>query len=340
MRKSLSKYNKELSELIAESHTIVLVCHKNPDGDTLGSMLGLYQYLKDSDKKCSMISPSKLPHFLLWMDDMDKVTDHSVKPENSIESVQNADLIFMLDFNQLNRTAGIAGAIESSNAKKILIDHHPDPKVSADLIISEPGFSSTAELVFELVSNLENGPYLDKKFIEAIYVGMMTDTGNFNFGTYNGDTLRIVALMLDAGLDKDKITDKVYDNFSISRLRLKAYALHEKMVYYPQNKTAYIHLSQKDFDRFEYAEGDTEGFVNLPLSVKGVVFSVLFTEKKKFIKLSLRSKGSFDVNRIASKYFNGGGHRNASGGRYYGTMSECLDYFNRIIADIPELRNK
>jgi phosphoesterase RecJ-like protein len=172
----------------------------------------------------------------------------------------------------------------------------------------------------------------------AIYVGMMTDTGNFSFGTFNGDTLREVAVMLDNGLDKDFIVSSVYDNFSINRLRLQGFATYERLVYLNEYHTAYVYLSKADLDRFKYKVGDTEGFVNIPLMVKGTILSALFIEKENHIKVSLRSKGSFNVNSFAEEYFNGGGHFNASGGRFKGTMKECLAYFEKILDSQDNLK--
>jgi phosphoesterase RecJ-like protein len=244
----------------------------------------------------------------------------------------------MLDFNGLDRINKLAGLIKSSAAAKVLIDHHPGPAIDTDLTISETAMSSTAELVFELVAGLNNGYFLEEKFIEAIYVGMMTDTGNFNFGTFDGDTMRTVGLMLDSGLDKDYITDRVYDNFSVSRMRFKGYVLNEKMICLEDFSTAYICISAEELKRYNYVEGDTEGFVNLPLSISGIVFSALFIERSEYIKVSLRSKGDLDVNAIASSHFNGGGHRNAAGGKFFGNMEDCKKHFETVIKGIPLLQ--
>lgn len=218
-----------------------------------------------------------------------------------------------------------------------MIDHHPNPETDVDLLISEPGISSTAELVFSLIRDIEGDYYMDNEFIEAIYVGMMTDTGNFSFGTFDGDTLRQVALMLDEGLDRDAIMSNTYDNFSISRMRLKGFATYERLVFREEYNAAYIYLGREDLDRFNYKVGDTEGFVNIPLSVKGIIMSALFTEKEDHIKVSLRSKGDFNVNTFAAKYFEGGGHINAAGGRYDGTMKECLSYFEKLLENTNDL---
>jgi len=338
MKKTKGKYSKLLYDLLTGSNNIALVCHHNPDGDAIGSMLGFSRYLESLGKSTAMISPSPVQEFLLWMQSSKYIIINETEPGKAVKHIREADLIVMLDLNHIDRTGKLRDHILSSNAKKILIDHHPDPEIDVDLLISEPEFSSTAELIFSLVKELEGDYYLDKEFIEAVYVGMMTDTGNFSFGTFDGDTLRDVALMLDNGLDKDSIVSKVYDNFSINRMRLQGFATYKRLVFLEDYSTAYIYLSRADLDRFKHKTGDTEGFVNIPLTAKGIIMSALFIEKERHIKVSLRSKGDLEVNAIAAEYFNGGGHKNAAGGRYKGTLEECLDYFENLLEHIGPLR--
>lgn len=331
MRKTKSKYSKLLYDFFKRSDNIVLVCHQNPDGDAIGSMLGLAAYLEKLGKKAAMLSPDPVQEFLLWMKNSDSIIVNETQPGKTVKHIMEADLIVMLDLNHVDRTGKLRDHIIASKARKILIDHHPDPQFEADLLISEPDFSSTAELLFYLVREIEGKHYLAYEFIEPVYVGMMTDTGNFSFGTFNGDTLREVALMLDNGLDKDAIAGRVYDNFSINRLKLQGFATYERLVYLEEYDTAYIYLYRADLDRFKHKTGDTEGFVNIPLTVKGVLMSAIFIEKEDHIKISLRSKGELNVNSFAARYFNGGGHKNAAGGKYKGTMEECLGHFERVL---------
>jgi len=334
MRESTGKYIKELSESLETAGNISLVCHTNPDGDAIGSMLGLYHYLNEKGKNCSMISPSPLPEFLCWMDGVSKILVYSNDNKAVDKALEKTDLLVMLDFNHPARMGKLKAIQDLDFERSILIDHHPIPEVRAGLVISEPGFSSTSELVYDLITHLEGGDFVCEPFSDAIYVGMMTDTGNFSFGTYDGETLRIVSTLLDNGLKKDKITDLVYDNFSADRMRLKGFALSERMVVLPEYKTAYIYLSRDDLKRFNHKAGDTEGFVNLPLSIKDVNISVLFIEKKDHIKLSLRSKGSFSVNDFSRRYFKGGGHRNAAGGKLMLTLMESVSYFESLLPSI------
>jgi phosphoesterase RecJ-like protein len=332
MRESTGKYRKELSESFERSQNISLVCHTNPDGDAIGSMLGLYHYLKSKGKDCIMISPTPLQGFLLWMRGVQDILIYSDNPKIVKASLAETELLIMLDFNHPSRLGRAQFLMNLDINRRILIDHHPVPEVKADLVISEPKFSSTAELVYDLVTHLEGNDFVYEPFADAIYVGMMTDTGNFSFGSYDGETLRIVSTMLDNGLDKDKITDLVYDNFSADRMRLKGFALSERMVVLPEFRTAYIYLSMDDLLRFRHKVGDTEGFVNMPLSIKDIDMAVLFLEKEDHVKLSLRSKGEFSVNELSRQYFNGGGHRNAAGGRSELSLKESIKYFESILS--------
>jgi phosphoesterase RecJ-like protein len=339
MRKSVGKYIKELSKHIDDSSNIALICHVNPDGDAIGSMLGMYHYLVARKKNATMISPNQLQEFLKWIPGAGNIVNYDASPGNAVRHIKEADLVILLDFNDTSRIERLWPFVEETDNKVILIDHHPGPAINCDLLISEPGMSSTAELVYELVKGMEKQSFDKMDFIESIYVGMMTDTGNFNFGTFDGDTLRNVAGMLDSGLRKDFITNNIYDNFSANRMRLKGFALSERMVVFPHLHTAYIYLSKADLDRYNHVTGDTEGFVNMPLSIAGIIFSVLFIERNDHIKLSLRSKGAFDVNRFAFDHFNGGGHKNASGGKSPLDLEDCLAYFESLLPGYAGLLN-
>jgi phosphoesterase RecJ-like protein len=204
-------------------------------------------------------------------------------------------------------------------------------------VISDPSKCSTAELVYELVSEINGSPFLNKSFSEDIYAGIITDTGNFEYGAYTGKTMRIVADIIDSGIEKERIQDVLYNNFSVDRMRLQGLALNQRMTILTDLNTAYITLTMKDLADYNHVKGDTEGFVNLPLSVKGIVFSVLFVEKENFVKLSFRSKGSFPVNEFAAKHFSGGGHLNASGGEYYDTLDNTISYFLKVLGDYKKL---
>jgi phosphoesterase RecJ-like protein len=323
----LAKYTKELSNHLSASSNILLICHINPDGDTIGSQLALYQYLISKGKNVEMLSPNYLQEFLKWMEDVDKINIFIRDRKAGRRIIKKADLIIMLDFNQSNRLGEAEDAVHASTAKKVVIDHHLNYKPFADLLISDTSRCSTAELLHLLITELNQGFFRNRQYAESIYVGIVTDTGNFEHGSFTSETFRIISELLADGIEKDRIFNLVFNNFTADRMRLKGYALNEKMVVLAEKRTAYISLTKKDLEKYNYRKGDSEGFVNMPLSINGINFSAFFVEKEGFVKLSFRSKGSFAVNEFAEKYFSGGGHKNASGGEYYDTLDNTLIHF-------------
>ncbi len=329
----LSKYTKELSKLFFSSENILIICHINPDGDSVGAQLALYHYFKANDKNVSLMAPNNIQEFLKWMDGAGQINVFIKDRKKSRTLIDRADLIVMLDFNQANRLGEAEDSVMASKAKKLIIDHHLDPEDFADLIISDPSKCSTSELVHELICEINGAIFMNKPYAEALYVGIITDTGNFEHGSYSSRTFRIVAELLDSGIDKEKIINLIYNNFSSDRLRLQGFALNQRMVVITELKTAYIYLSKDDLKGYNQMKGDTEGFVNMPLSIKGINFSALFIEKDNFIKLSFRSKGQFPSNEFASIYFSGGGHLNASGGEYTDTLDNTIAYFLKVLKE-------
>ena len=329
----LSKYTKELSELFSSSENILIICHINPDGDSIGAQLALYHYFKAKGKNVSLLSPNNIQEFLRWMDGIDELNIFIKDRKKSKVLIDRADLIVMLDFNQSNRLGEAEDYVIASKAKKVIIDHHLDPKNFADLIISDPSKCSTSELIHELVCDINGKKFMNRPYAEALYVGIITDTGNFEHGSYSSRTFRIVADLLDTGIVKENIINLIYNNFSSDRIRLQGFALNRRMVVLPELKTAYIFLSKDDLKEYNHVKGDTEGFVNMPLSIKGINFSALFIEKDNFIKLSFRSKGQFPSNEFASLYFSGGGHMNASGGEYTDTLENTIAYFLKVLKE-------
>jgi len=332
----LSKYTKQLSNLFSTSENILLICHINPDGDAVGSQLALYHYLTSSGKKVEMLSPNYLQEFLKWMDGSERINIF-IKDRAACRSIISAsDLIVFLDFNQSNRMGEAEQYVLASKATKVLIYHHIGPAPIADIIISDTTVCATSELVHRIVTELNGVQFLNKSYAEALYVGIITDTGNFEHGSYSSGTFRVVADLFDAGIEKERILNLIYNNFSPDRLRLQGYALNQKMVLLPDYHTAYIILTRSELKMYKHVKGDTEGFVNMPLSIKGIIFTALFIEKDGFIKLSFRSKGTFPTNEFASKYFKGGGHLNASGGEYYDTMENTLAHFLNMLNENKE----
>ena len=329
----LSKYTKELSKLFSSSENILIISHINPDGDSVGAQLALYHYFKANGKNVSLMAPNNLQEFLKWMDGADQINIFIKDRKKSRMLIEKADLIVLLDFNQSNRLGEAEDFVIASEAKKVVIDHHLDPHNFADMTISDPSKCSTSELVYELVCEINGVKFMNRSYAEALYVGIITDTGNFEHGSYSSRTFRIVADLLDSGIIKEKIINLIYNNFSSDRIRLLGFALNQRMVVIPEFRTAYIYLSKNDLKEYNHIKGDTEGFVNIPLSIKGIDFSALFIEKDNFIKLSFRSKGSFPSNEFASLYFSGGGHLNASGGEFTNTLDNTIAYFLKVLKE-------
>lgn len=321
----------KLRNFIVQSEKILILTHYNPDGDAMGSSLALYHYLKKIGKCPVLVTPNDYPKFLHWLPGNDEVLVYKRQNGTVLNAIKEADLIFTLDFNDLDRTEGMEKFILEASAKKIMIDHHPDPGKYADLIISETFYSSTAELVFHILESLGELRIVDATIAECIYTGIMTDTGSFNYNSSRPYTYYAVSKLIEKGVDKDKIYDYIYDNYSEDRMRLLGYCLNQKMEVFPEYNTAFISLTQKELTDFNFVPGDTEGFVNYPLSIKGIKFSAIFIEKENQVKISFRSKGEFATNNFSEQHFNGGGHKNASGGSSKLPLDETLKMFKDLL---------
>ncbi len=322
----------KLRKVLAAPFRVYILSHVNPDGDAIGSMLGLYWFLKNRGCTVGMAVPNEIPQFLAWMEGAEQIHDFRGQKQPVEEELGRADLIFCLDFNEPDRLGDIHPVFEKCNVLKILIDHHPEPAGFTDHVLSVPSASSTAELVYRLIVDLDGIESIDKTIAEGLFVGIMTDTGCFSFNSSEPETYRIVADLLAKGIEKDRIHSLVYDNFTQERMRLLGFGLLEKMRILPEYRTAYISLSLKEMERYNHLSGDTEGFVNYPFSIKDIRITALFLEKKNHVKISFRSKGDFPVNTFARKYFNGGGHPNAAGGESSESMEETLKRFEKLIA--------
>lgn len=320
----------------SSSKSVVIVPHTNPDGDAMGSVLGLWRVLKNAGLKAKVVTPTKYPEFYHWMDGHDEVINYSHHPKQSARAFDESDLLICMDFNQLSRLGDMKLLVESYQGKKVLVDHHPYPGNFTDLIISDISFSSTAELIFSVLQPTEFARYIDQNAATSFFTGIMTDTGSFDFNVSNPNTFETVAQLTRMGIDQQEIHSKVYDNFSADRMRLLGFCLSNRMTVYPEYHAACMYITLEDQKTFNFVTGDNEGFVNVPLSIKGVVFSVLFTEKSKYIKASFRSKGEFAVNEVSEKYFNGGGHRNAAGGELYASLPEALAQFEKLLPEFED----
>ncbi|MEI8113600.1 MAG: bifunctional oligoribonuclease/PAP phosphatase NrnA [Bacteroidia bacterium] len=328
---------KSFEQLVKNSvKSIVLVPHMNPDGDAMGSVLGLWRVLKNAGFKVQVVSPTKYPEFYHWMDGHDEVIIFSHHPKQSARALAESDLLICMDFNQLSRLGDMKPLVESYVGKKVLIDHHPYPGNFTDLTISDITYSSTAELIFSVLQSTELAQHIDLDAANSFFTGIMTDTGSFDFSVSNPNTFDVVAQLTRMGIDQQFIHSKVYDNYSADRMRLMGFCLSNRMVVYPEFHTACMYITLEDQKTFNFKTGDNEGFVNMPLSINGIIFSVLFTEKEKYIKASFRSKGDFAVNEVSEKYFNGGGHRNAAGGELYASLAETMALLESILPEFDE----
>ena len=324
----------QLSHLISDANTILITCHKSPDGDAIGSCLGWAEYLRSLGKEATVIVPDQYPDFLLWMPNTEKIVRYDKHKEKCDMLFKIADLVFCLDYNTPSRVEDMELALVSSPAPRILIDHHLNPDVPAVLTISRPEASSTSELVFRIVWQLGGFEKMTKQFAAPIYCGMMTDTGGFTFNSSNPEIFFIISELLTTHIDKDRIYRNVYHNYSEDRIRLMGYVMYEKLVYLPEYHASFYTLTKEEQQRFHFVKGDAEGLVNIPQQIKGLKLSISLredTEKKNLIWISLRSVDDFPCNKMAEEFFNGGGHLNASGGRINGTMEEAVETAKRAI---------
>ncbi len=329
---------ERLREIIADGHLFVLTCHAGPDGDALGSTLGMAHYLMALGKEAIIIVPDAFPDFLAWMPGAQEIVRFDKHREKAELMIAMADVVFAMDYNALNRVDDMGPMIAKSKAKKILVDHHLQPDNFCTLGFSFPQLSSTCEVVFRLIHAMEGYELLTKGACECIYTGMMTDTGCFSYGPCTQEVYLIISMLMQKEINKDRIYNKVYNNYSEGRLRLMGYVLYEKMRVFPEHHTALITLSREEMARFNFNKGDSEGLVNIPLQMKGIYFSAFLREdtEKELIRVSLRSQGTFPCNKFAAKYFNGGGHLNASGGQHGGTLQEAVEIFEKALEEFPK----
>jgi phosphoesterase RecJ-like protein len=322
---------QKAKKLINNSRKIVIVTHTSPDGDALGSSLGLWHFMKELGKSVRVVVPDNYPSFYRWMAGSDKIIVADWIKKYSEELIAEADLIFCLDFNALRRSSVLENPVRESKAKKILIDHHLNPENFCDVTISHPEISSTSELIFRFICRMGMFELVNEPCAECIYTGMMTDTGAFTFNSNRPEIYYIISELLQKGIDKDAIYSKVYNKYSAGRVRLQGYVLYEKMKLYEEYKTSLIWLNMEEHQRFNVQKGDTEGFVNIPLCMENIVFSVFIREDKDIIKISLRSKGTFPTNLFSAEVYGGGGHLNASGGEYYGKLEDAVKLFEEAL---------
>ena len=332
---------RRLTELIADSQIIVCVCHQNPDGDALGSMLGWAECLRTIySKDVYVVAPDQSPDFLHWLPGSERIIRYDKHPDRCSALLGDADLVFLMDLNTLSRTGEIGNLIAASPARKMLIDHHLGPDVDCDIMLSRPDASSTCELVFRLVWQMGLYERMNRLFAAQIYCGMMTDTGAFTFGNCTPDVFFIVGQLIAKGIDRNRIYRNVFHTFSENRLRLQGFLMYERLVVDTRRHASYYALSREDMKRFSFVKGDAEGVVNLPLQIKGHKLSISLredTEKDNVVWVSLRSVDKFPCNEMAQRFFNGGGHLNASGGRLDCSLADAIVVAKQAIESYAEL---
>ncbi len=326
-RKILDRLKAEISNI----DNIVIIPHLNPDGDAMGSSLGLKNVLIKMGKAAQVVTPSGFPKFLSWMKGADDVINYEDDKVRAVDRIKDAKALIFVDFNSLKRISELSTVVSESKALKVMIDHHPYPEEIADIMISVPQSSSTCELVYQVIGKCEWEEYVNTDAAECFYTGIMTDTGSLSYNSSNPDTYRIVANLLEKNINKDKIHELVFHSNSFHRMKLLGHVLGEKMFLLPEQQAAFLWLDKQELEEFNFQQGDTEGFVNYPLGIEGINISAFFMEKDGKIKCSFRSRGDFPVNQFSEMNFNGGGHRNAAGGESQLNMQQTIDKFKSEI---------
>lgn len=322
------------TNLVNGAKRIAIVCHMTPDGDALGSSLCLMHTLRAMGKNVTVITPDAFPRTLAFLPGAHDISVATYQHERSRHALHNADLLFCLDFNDLKRIDRLATLVEASRCPHIMLDHHLNPAIEADISVSNPQKSSTCLLLFELLQATGMDVFVGKDAATCCCAGMMTDTGNFAYNANDPDIYPVLAALMARGVDKDTLYNKLFNTNSLTRIRLMGYCQYAKTHVMTNHHCAIITLSRKESQEFGYNKGDTEGLVNVPLSIPGIIYSIyLRQDEENYVKVSMRSKGSFSVKDLCEKHFGGGGHHNAAGGEVHGSLDEA---FNQVIALLPE----
>lgn len=321
---------KELKALLGYPKDIVITTHRNPDGDAIGASLGTYHFLNKLGHAVRIVSPSEYPDGFGWMKDIEKIVIYDTEPEEAQAVIQRADIIFCLDFNALDRIDKVGDLVEKAKAVKVMVDHHLYPEPFPDFMLSDTTASSTCELVFDLINGLGWKEHMDHLIGECLFTGILTDTGSFKYST-SAKLYRIVAELIEFGVDDYKLQDLIFNSMSEKHLRLLGHCLHNRMEILDEYQTGIITLTKEDYANFDIQRGDTEGIVNFLLKIKNVKVAAFITEQPTIVKISLRSKGDFSVQEIAKRHFKGGGHKNASGGYSFQSLSTTVRRFKKVL---------
>lgn len=335
----MKKQDIELfKEQLRATRNIAIVFHFNPDGDALGSALALYHYFTEDGYNVNMISPNIFPDFLHWMDGSDKIIVAQKDLTKARKAIKEADILFIVDMNSPHRAGqDLEHAILQFRGYKVLIDHHVQPDIKCNLMYSTPNTSSASELVYHfLFRHLSPKRIFSKAIAEALYVGIITDTGSLSYACDHPSTYGVLKKLIASGINGEMIHRKVYDNYTEGRMRMLGLALSQRLTILPHLGASYMYLTQQDLKDNHFQVGDNEGFVNYGLSISNVNYTAFFTEREDRIRISFRSKGKVDVNLFARKYFTGGGHHNAAGAFYFGTIEEAIAIFEKAAEEVAQ----
>lgn len=328
----------KISDLLNQNSVITIVTHINPDGDAIGSTLAWAGILRQLHKNVTVITPNDCPENLHWMQGYSEILKFDKQKQEVLACIEQTELFFCLDFNNLTRIEELGESISKSSMPHVLIDHHPNPECFATVAISVTEASSTSELIYHTIMGCGFEQYLNKHIAESLYTGIITDTGGLSHNSSRPDLYRIIAHLLEKGIDKTAIHDVIFNVFSYDRMKLMGTILKDNFVYLPEYKTAYMYITLENQKSCNFQLGDSEGFVNYPLAIKDVVFCAMFTEyDNKTTKVSFRSKRSFPANEFSGKFFNGGGHLNAAGGRRACSLHEAIEVFEKGLISFKEL---
>ncbi len=332
---------KAIKALLSKPLRIVIVPHKNPDGDAIGSSLGLWHYLKSIGHEVRVIVPNDYPKFLKWMPGTNEVLNFERDNAAAVQYLNSSDLCFTLDFNQLGRVGQMTPILEGLQATYIMIDHHQAPDNYAQITYSDSKMSSTSEMVFNFINSLGDVNMISSEIADCLYAGIVTDTGSFKYSSTTSKTHQVAAELINRGANNFEVQNQIFDTNTPSKLQLLGCAL-KNMVILKEYNTAYTSLSQEELDAHNYKKGDTEGFVNYGLTLQNILFAVIFIENKeeRIIKISFRSEGNFSVNEFARNHFHGGGHTNAAGGRSESNMEGTIKHFETLLENYRDQLSK
>lgn len=328
----------ELRILLGESKKIVVTSHNNPDGDAMGSLLAMYHYLRKKGHDVSAVVPNRFPGFYGWMPGTDDILVYEKEAKKIQKLLAGAQLIFCLDYNAIDRFGAPSEILAKAPAKRMMIDHHVEPRLDDfDYHFSVVNTSSTGELVYDFIVMMGDKPLLDKRIADCLYTSIVTDTGSFSYAANNAKTYQVTAELVSLGVNASQVHRLIYDTFTENRLRLLGHAIINRMIVWDDFHTALVYLTKDDLKKYDVKVGDTEGIVNYPLMMDKINLSILLTEKENIIRMSFRSKGGFPANQLVSKYFNGGGHLNAAGGKSFATMEKTIEKVKEVL---PEYRKE